>query len=98
MIIVTGAGGFIGSNMVADLVVEGRGPVAVSDYWGTGNKCEKLMWCYVSGFVRLGELLDFVRAGGDRIRAIVHMGAISATTMRDIDKLSSHNIHATVDL
>lgn len=32
MIIITGAGGFIGSNMVADLAMEGRGPIVVSDY------------------------------------------------------------------
>jgi ADP-L-glycero-D-manno-heptose 6-epimerase len=98
MIIVTGAGGFIGSNMVADFGDAGLGPIAVSDYWGTGDKWKNVARHYVSDFVHPGELLDFVRARGDRIRAIVHMGAISATTERDVDKLISRNIHATVDL
>ncbi len=98
MIIVTGAGGFIGSNMVADLAKAGRGPVAACDYWGTGDKWKNVARHYVSDFIAPESLLDFARGHSDRVHAVVHMGAISATTERDVDKLVAQNIQATVAL
>lgn len=98
MIIVTGAGGFIGSNMVADLVAAGKGPVAVCDYWGTGDKWRNVAKHYVSDFINPEDLLSFAKQQGDKVKGIVHMGAISATTERDVDNLITQNIHATVDL
>lgn len=98
MIIVTGAGGFIGSNIVADLAEAGKGPIVASDYWGTNDKWKNVAQYYISDFVQPQELLDFARGRGDQVSALIHMGAISTTTERDVDKLISQNVNATVAL
>lgn len=98
MIIVTGAGGFIGSNMVAELVEDGDTSVVACDYWGDGDKWKNVSKHFIANFVVPDSLIPFVRQSRSEIRAIIHMGAISATTERDVDRLISENIRLTVDL
>ncbi|WP_417247852.1 ADP-glyceromanno-heptose 6-epimerase [Celeribacter sp.] len=97
MIVVTGAAGFIGSNIVADLEDAGHGPIAVSDWFGTGDKWRNLAKRDIAAFVPPEELMSWLE-GRDDISAVIHMGAISSTTERDCDLLVDRNINATVDL
>jgi ADP-L-glycero-D-manno-heptose 6-epimerase len=97
LIIITGAGGFIGSNIIADLSVAGK-PVVACDHWGQGEKWRNVAKHYVAEFVHPDKLLHYIRKSGAQIRAVVHMGAISATTESDVDLLISQNIRLTVDL
>ena len=98
MIIVTGAAGFIGSNMVAELAEVGDHPVVVCDHWGIGEKWRNVAKHLVADFVQPDQLLPYLRQVGSDVRAVVHMGAISATTERNVDLLISENIRLTVDL
>jgi ADP-L-glycero-D-manno-heptose 6-epimerase len=97
MILVTGGAGFIGSNIVAALA--GRGErVVVSDHFGSGDKWRNVAKHEVADLVRPDRVVDWFEQCHDRIRAVVHMGAISATTETDIDQLAEQNVRATLAL
>ncbi|WP_020176025.1 ADP-glyceromanno-heptose 6-epimerase [Methyloferula stellata] len=98
MIIVTGAAGFIGSNIVADLEAAGKGPIAVADWFGTGEKWRNLAKRSIAAFIEPEKTLEFLDANRSAIEAIIHMGAISATTERDVDRLATLNIRYSVAL
>jgi len=98
MIIITGAGGFIGSNLIADLSDSGNLPVLACDYWGKDDKWRNVAKHFVADFIRPDQLLPFIRGASFDVSAVVHMGAISATTERDVDRLISENIRLTLDL
>jgi ADP-L-glycero-D-manno-heptose 6-epimerase len=97
MILVTGGAGFIGSNIVAALA--GRGErVVVCDNFGSGDKWRNIAKHEVADLVRPDQVVDWFEQYHDRIRAVVHMGAISATTETDIDRLAEQNVRATLAL
>ncbi|QPN59143.1 ADP-glyceromanno-heptose 6-epimerase [Synechococcus sp. CBW1002] len=98
MIIITGAAGFIGSNMVAELSEAGGSYLVACDYWSCGNKWMNVAKHFVADFISPVQLFPFIRESASRIRAIVHMGAISATTERNVDRLIADNIRLTIDL
>ncbi len=87
MILVTGGAGFIGSNLVHALTQRGE-EVAVVDRLGEGEKWRNLDGAVLAGLLppeRLGEALAM------RPRAILHMGAVSDTTVRDGDLVAESN-------
>jgi ADP-L-glycero-D-manno-heptose 6-epimerase len=97
MIIVTGGTGFIGSNILAGL--EGRGDLVVVDWLGDGDKWRNLAKRELADIVRPEDLGRFLEGrDGDGIEAIVHMGAISATTEADVDRIVANNVRLTLDL
>lgn len=98
MIIVTGAAGFIGSNIVAEFEAAGRGPIAVCDWFETGDKWRNLAKRSPAAFVLPEDLPGFLDRHAEDIRLVIHMGAISATTERDVDRLVRLNINASVAL
>jgi ADP-L-glycero-D-manno-heptose 6-epimerase len=98
MIIVTGAAGFIGSNVVADLEEAGRHRICACDWFGMDDKWRNLAKHRISAFVTPEDLPDFIDANRKEIAGIVHMGAISATTERDVDQLIKLNINFSVML
>lgn len=98
MIIVTGAGGFIGSNIVADLEARGQGPIAVVDWFGHDERWRNLAKRDIAAFIRPEQLQDWLARSAAPIDAIIHMGAISATTETDVDRLVENNINFTIGL
>ncbi|MEW6438252.1 MAG: ADP-glyceromanno-heptose 6-epimerase [Pseudomonadota bacterium] len=98
MILVTGAAGFIGSNLVVDLEAEERGPVAVCDWFGTSGKWRNLAKRNIAAFVNPEQIIRFLDVEAAQIQAVIHMGAISDTTATDADELISLNIQASVAL
>ncbi|WP_395392704.1 ADP-glyceromanno-heptose 6-epimerase [Novosphingobium sp. BL-8A] len=98
MIVVTGAAGFIGSNIVADLEARGLGPIAVVDWFEHDERWRNLARRQIDAFVRPDELGPWLKAHVREVRAVIHMGAISATTERDVDKLVANNINFTIGL
>jgi ADP-L-glycero-D-manno-heptose 6-epimerase len=95
MIIVTGATGFIGSNIVADLNARGRTDLLLVDDLGTQGKWKniaKRRFVDLVDYRELGTLLPTL----DRADAVFHMGANSSTTSTDGDEILRVNLHATM--
>ncbi len=92
MILVTGGAGFIGSNLVAALAEQGLGPIAVCDTFGHDAKWKNLAKHPVHAVIDPSDLADFLYLDGDTVKAVFHMGAISATTETDVDLILNTNL------
>lgn len=82
MILLTGAAGFVGSNILAALNARGRDDVIAVDDLTEGGKCANLSGRRFADYLDSDELL----AGPDglpRITGILHQGACVDTTARD---------------
>ena len=97
MIIVTGGAGFIGSNIVAGLTQAGR-EVVVVDRLGHDDKWRNLAKHPLRDIVKPEAVFGLLAREGRHIEAIVHMGAISATTERDVDLILENNLRLSIDL
>lgn len=101
MIIVTGGAGFIGSNILAALEREMRNgerafdDLVVVDRLRNGDKWRNIAKRELAEVVAPERLPEFLAANVSEIDAIVHMGAISATTERDVDLIAESNIRLT---
>ncbi len=94
MILVTGGAGFIGSNVVAALC--GRGMrVAVCDRLGSDDKWRNLAKSDFSELIAPEALYDWLEAQR-HLEAIIHLGAISATTERDADLIYEVNVRLSM--
>lgn len=98
MYIVTGAAGFIGSNIVADLEANDMGPVVVVDWFGLGDKWRNLAKRKIAAYVRPDMLAQYLADLNTPVKGVIHMGAISATTEADVDRLVELNINYSVML
>lgn len=90
MILVTGGAGFIGSNLVAALCDRGAG-VVVCDRLESGDKWRNVARHDLVDIVLPERLPDWL-ARAPRLEAVVHMGAISATTVTDGDLVFDVNV------
>ena len=97
MYLVTGGAGFIGSNIVAELA--GRGdPVVVCDWMRSDERWRNLCKHELVDLIAPEALMEWLNAKPRQLRAVLHMGAISATTETDVDLIIRLNIRATLDL
>ena len=97
MYVVTGGAGFIGSNIVAALAARGD-DVVVSDWFRSDERWRNLAKHEVSALVAPEDLPDWLHRQGDKVEAVIHMGAISATTETDVDLIVSNNVRTTLGL
>lgn len=97
MIIVTGAGGFIGSNVVADLNEQGCTDIVLVDRLGGDGKWRNIAKRQFSEFVFPQELDGFL-ANRPRATAVFHLGAISSTTATDADEVIEANFRTSARL
>ncbi|TWB21655.1 ADP-glyceromanno-heptose 6-epimerase precursor [Nitrospirillum bahiense] len=98
MIVVTGGAGFIGSNLVAGLEARCIGPIVVVDRLRQGGKWLNLAKRGLHDMITPEQLPEFLERHEDDISAIFHMGAISATTETDADRIFENNFRLTLDL
>ena len=97
LILVTGGAGFIGSN-AANTLAENGYKVVISDWFGEDQRWKNIAPAVIHDLVRPEDLSAWMRANGDQLGGIVHMGAISATTEQDVDKIIENNIRLSLDL
>lgn len=90
MLLITGGAGFIGSNIVMEL--SGRTPIALCDWFGRDDKWKNIRHAVIDDFVTPEGLEDWLGNRGGELTAIIHMGAISATTERDVDLILRTNL------
>jgi len=99
MIVVTGAAGFIGRNIVAALNARGHRDILLVDDLGASDKWLNLRGLDFDDFIPPSALMEYLGSPrGKDVRAIIHMGACSATTERDADYLVANNYRYTLDL
>ncbi len=94
--VITGAAGFIGRNVVAELNARGNGELLLVDQLGSDEKWKNLVGLRFEDLIDPAEFLQRVNAGRlSNVDGIVHLGACSATTERDADYLLRNNYHYT---
>jgi ADP-L-glycero-D-manno-heptose 6-epimerase len=96
MLLVTGGAGFIGSNVVASLNEAGRADIAVSDVLGGDGKWRNLAGRELADFVPPAELMRWLDSR--KLDAVIHLGAISATTATDGDAIMENNFRLSLRL
>lgn len=95
-IIVTGAAGFIGRNTVAELNRRGEDELILVDELGKEDKWKNLVGLRYEDIVSPEEFLGLIEDGTfAESRAVIHLGACSATTERDADFLLRNNYQYT---
>ena len=84
MILLTGAAGFIGSNILAALNARGRGDVIVVEDLTDGTKCANLSGKHFADYLDVSELSEAIAHDRlPRLSGICHQGACVDTTVRD---------------
>jgi ADP-L-glycero-D-manno-heptose 6-epimerase len=92
MIVITGGAGMIGSMIAWHINhVLGREDIVIVDDIQHEDQWQNLVKRRYADYLDKSELVCFL-AGKPKIDAIIHMGAISATTERDFNKLVQNNI------
>ena len=95
-IIVTGAAGFIGRNTVAELNRRGEDDLILVDELGKDEKWRNLVGLRYEDIVSPEDFLGLIEDGTfAEARALIHLGACSATTERDADFLLRNNYQYT---
>jgi len=96
-IVVTGAAGFIGRNVVAELNARGIDDLILVDELGSTDKWRNLLGLRYEDILSPAAFLQLVTDNElyrtHQPRAIIHLGACSATTERDADFLLRYNYH-----
>lgn len=83
--VVTGAAGFIGSNLIKGLNAQGITEVLAVDDLTQGDKFRNLVDCEIIDYIDKDDFIGRVLGGGFRrsVKAIFHQGACSDTTASD---------------
>ena len=99
MIIVTGGAGFVGSAIIWKLNQMGIEDVLVVDNLNRSDKWKNLVNRKFSDYLHKSLLIEQLnRNKFPQIDAIIHMGACSSTTERDVDYLMENNFHYSIKL
>ena len=99
-IIVTGAAGFIGSNIVKALNARGMSDIVAVDNLTKADKFKNLVDCDIAEYVDKKDFLDVVESGelGGDIEAVLHQGACSDTMETDGRYMMDNNYRYSLSL
>jgi ADP-L-glycero-D-manno-heptose 6-epimerase len=98
-IIITGAAGFIGRNVVAELNRQGHTNLLLVDQLGTGEKWANLVGLRFDDVISPAKFIESVKANAaPQASTCIHLGACSATTEKDADYLLENNYRYTCTL
>ena len=100
MIVITGAGGFIGSAFVAKLNEQGIRDIVVVDELDTERFRKNLANKSYTACVDKQDFIAQIRSNSapTEITAIVHLGACSSTTERNVTFLNENNLEYSKDI
>jgi len=100
IIVVTGAFGFIGSNIVKELNRRGFSDIIAVDNLTNGNKINNLTDCDILDFVDKEDFIHEVVAGNydGQLDYIIHQGACSSTTEADGRYMMRNNYEYSTSL
>jgi len=97
-ILVTGGGGFIGSNLVAALLERDTHNVVVCDAFGTSDKWRNLAKHHIFEIISPDHVFEWLEVNRQQIDMVYHLGAISSTLERNIDMVISNNFALSVKM
>lgn len=99
MYILTGGAGFIGS-VIAAMLDNPTGPaeLVIVDRLRSADKWRNIAKRNVKDIISPANLMPYLEAHKEKIKAVIHMGAISATTEKDVDLLISNNTQFSIRL
>ena len=99
-LVVTGAAGFIGANLVRALNDRGHKRIIAVDDLSDGDKIANLVDCEISDYLDRDEFLSRLHDGDfdDEIGAVLHQGACSDTMERDGRYMMRNNYRYSVAL
>jgi ADP-L-glycero-D-manno-heptose 6-epimerase len=103
MIVITGGAGMIGSIIAWHLNTQPNhmgqvyDDLIITDHITHEAQWQNLVHRQYVEYLDRDQLFDWLDAGNE-VTAVIHMGAISATTERDFNKLVEANIHYSQDL
>jgi ADP-L-glycero-D-manno-heptose 6-epimerase len=98
--VVTGAAGFIGSNLVKGLNARGETRILAVDNLADGDKFRNLVDCEIADYLDQDEFLQRLRDGDfdDEIAAVLHQGACSDTMETDGRYMLANNYRYSATL
>ncbi|MEI6035774.1 MAG: ADP-glyceromanno-heptose 6-epimerase [Verrucomicrobiae bacterium] len=100
-VLVTGAGGFIGSALVQELNRRGIAQITVTDFLGEDEKWKNLLPLDFEDYVPAGRFLEETARDPDyygKFAAVFHLGACSSTTVTDAEFVLKNNYAYTKSL
>jgi ADP-L-glycero-D-manno-heptose 6-epimerase len=98
-IIVTGAAGFIGSNLVRALNLRGVSDIIAVDHLTEGNKFRNLADLSIADYLDKGEFLErFAKREFGQITAVLHEGACSNTMEHNGQYMMANNYRYTLEV
>jgi len=99
MIVVTGAAGFIGSNLVRGLNQRGVDNILVVDDLTQGDKFSNLVDLRIADYMHKDDFRARIAANAlPRIDAVLHQGACSDTTEKNGQYMLDNNYRVTLEL
>jgi len=98
--VVTGAAGFIGSNLVKALNERGIVDIIAVDDLTEAGKFKNLVDCEIADYLDRHEFMEYLMAGefDSNIEAVLHQGACSDTMETDGRYMMENNYRYSVDL
>ena len=99
-IVVTGAAGFIGANIVRALNQRGETSILAVDNLSNAEKCANLVDCEIAEYLDQDEFLSRLADGDfdDDVAAVLHQGACSDTMETDGRYMMRNNYRYSISL
>ncbi|MFY0607470.1 MAG: ADP-glyceromanno-heptose 6-epimerase [Cyclobacteriaceae bacterium] len=95
MIVVTGANGFIGSWMIEKLNAENFNDILAVDEFRNKKPHNYLLDLHFSKMLHLENLEEWLNQANDQVEFVVHLGAITDTTLEDEALFAKFNTNYT---